>query len=241
MDAPSAPPDPFDPPDACTPAADPVAPPDRLLQAAQERSREWLERIWQERDRRRDVWVFGYASLIWRPEVQHSECRAGRVYGYHRSFRMLSRVNRGTHQRPGLVFALRHGGSCAGIALRVPRQGARAEFERLWQREMPLPTYEPRWLPCHTPGGVVPALGFVLPRDSPAYVGRLDDDAMLSVLRHAQGRYGSTLDYLLRTAAGLRHLGIRDAEVQRLVRLAQQHGLMQEPTDGPADPQDRVD
>ena len=43
--------------------------------------------------------------------------------------------------------------------------------------------------------------------------------------RRRAGRYGSTLDYLLRTAERLDQLGIRDAEVSRLVDLAERHGL----------------
>jgi cation transport protein ChaC len=198
--------------------------PQALAHAAQ-RAGELMELIWRQRDAGADLWVFGYASLIWHPEVHHTERRTGRVYGFHRSFRMRSRVNRGTPQRPGLVFALRPGGSCAGVALRVPRERARAELERLWQREMPLPTYEPRWLSCHTPRGVVQALAFILPRSSPSYTGTLNDEAMLAVLRHARGRYGTTLEYLLRTEASLRELGIRDEEVHRLVNLARHHGL----------------
>ena len=41
----------------------------------------------------------------------------------------------------------------------------------------------------------------------------------LATLYHAQGRYGSTLDYLRETALELRRRGIRDREVERLMRL----------------------
>ena len=68
-----------------------------------------------------DLWVFGYASLIWRPEFEFAEQRPAQVRGYHRALKMWSRVNRGTPERPGLVFALLTGGSCKGMAYRVPR------------------------------------------------------------------------------------------------------------------------
>ena len=55
--------------------------------------------------------MFGYASLIWRPEFEAAEHRAAKVHGWHRSFRMRSRVNRGSLEQPGLVFALLPGGS----------------------------------------------------------------------------------------------------------------------------------
>jgi len=41
---------------------------------------------------------------------------------------MRSRVNRGTPEQPGLVFALLHGGSCHGVVYRVPRKRAAAEL-----------------------------------------------------------------------------------------------------------------
>lgn len=167
-----------------------------------------------------DLWVFGYASLIWRPEFDALEQRGAAVHGWHRALRMRSRINRGTPQRPGLVFALVSGGSCRGVAYRIDRQRAPEELERLWAREMPTGVYDPRWLPCRTPQGPVRALAFTLDRASPAHTGALSDEQLLDILRHASGRYGSTLDYLLETASSLRRCGIRDREIERLEKLA---------------------
>jgi glutathione-specific gamma-glutamylcyclotransferase len=174
-------------------------------------------RQWRGED---DLWVFGYASLIWRPEFDADEQRGAAVHGWHRALRMRSRINRGTPERPGLVFALVSGGSCRGVVYRVARSRAEAELERLWVREMPTGVYDPRWLPCRTPAGTVRALAFTLDRASPAHTGEIADADMLEILRHASGRYGSTLEYLLETAAGLRRCGIRDREIERLERLA---------------------
>ncbi len=167
-----------------------------------------------------DLWVFGYASLIWRPEFAADETRGAAVHGWHRALRMRSRINRGTPERPGLVFALVPGGSCRGVVYRIARSRAERELERLWLREMPTGVYDPRWLPCRTPAGPVRALAFTLDRASPAHTGVIPDGEMLEILRHARGRYGSTLDYLLETAACLRERGIRDREIERLERLA---------------------
>ena len=62
-----------------------------------------------------DLWIFAYASLIWRPEFEHAEERFATIHGYHRALKMWSRVNRGTPECPGLVFGLLHGGSCKGM------------------------------------------------------------------------------------------------------------------------------
>ena len=81
-----------------------------------------------------DLWVFGYASLIWRPEFASVEQRPATVHGWHRALTMRSRVNRGTPECPGLVFALVRGGSCRGMAYRIERRTGAAELERLWAR-----------------------------------------------------------------------------------------------------------
>ena len=174
----------------------------------------------------RERWVFGYASLIWRPEFDAAEHRPALLHGWHRALRMRSRVNRGTPQQPGLVFALLPGGACRGVAYRLRSEQAEAEIERLWAREMPTGAYEARLLPCRTPQGPVVALAFTLNRRSEACTGRLSDEQVLHVLRHARGRYGSTLQYLVSTAQALRERRLRDREIERLMRLAQAHGLL---------------
>ena len=96
---------------------------------------------------RGDVWVFGYASLIWRPEFEAVEERPATVHGWHRALAMRSRINRGTPERPGLVFALVPGGSCRGARRTASRSRASsAELDRLWAREMPTGVYDPKWL-----------------------------------------------------------------------------------------------
>lgn len=173
-----------------------------------------------------DLWVFGYASLIWRPEFQASEHRPALVRGWHRSFRMRSRVNRGSVDTPGLVYALVSGGMCRGMVYRIAQDQAAAELDRLWHREMPNGVYDPRWLRCKTAAGEVSALGFTLSRRSPNYTGHIDDAQLLAILRQAKGRYGSTLDYLVQTAQALRQHRMCDGESERLLQLALQQGLL---------------
>lgn len=172
-----------------------------------------------------DLRLFAYGSLIWRPDFEFVEALPARVSGYHRVLRMRSRVNRGSPQTPGLVLALVSGGSCRGLVYRVPRAQGEAVLRQLWVREMPNGVYEPRWLNCRLATGSCPALAFTLSRQSPNWTGALGDAELLEIFRHARGRYGTTLDYLLRNLQGLREHGIRDAELERQARLAAQHGL----------------
>ena len=174
---------------------------------------------------RGDLWVFGYASLIWRPEFEAVEERPATVHGWHRALAMRSRINRGTPECPGLVFALVPGGSCRGRAYRIEQPRVDAELRRLWEREMPSGVYDPKWLACRTPHGIVRALAFTLSRRSPSHTGRLAEGELLEIFRTANGRYGSTLAYLVETAHSLRTCGIRDRDVERLLALARRHAL----------------
>ena len=165
-----------------------------------------------------DLWVFGYASLVWRPEFQAAEQRLARVQGYHRCLKMWSRVNRGTPERPGLVFALMAGGSCQGLALRLPFEEVEAMMPTLWAREMPNPVYDPKWVRCQTAQGPVTALAFTLSRHSPNYTGSLSTERYREIFTHSVGRYGSTLQYASQTLEGLRAHGIEDRALARLLR-----------------------
>ena len=188
--------------------------PQRML--AQARA-EWHRRAGPQRD----LWVFGYASLIWRTDFDFTERHASRIHGWHRALAMWSRVNRGTPEQPGLVFALLPGGSCQGMVYRVPGQAAEAVFDTLWAREMPSGVYDARWLPCATPHGTVPALAFTLSRRSPSHTGELTAEQYRHIFRHATGRYGTTLDYARQTQGSLRSHGVTDRRLDALLRHAE--------------------
>jgi glutathione-specific gamma-glutamylcyclotransferase len=183
-----------------------------------------LNRIWRIRPRG-NLWLFAYASLIWRPEGKVLESRPGKIFGWHRSLCMKSTLNRGTPDNPGLVFALDHGGACKGLALRVGGTDAYEEFTQLWMREMVNAIYTPHWVNCHTPEGMVVALTFTLGRTHPSYLSRLSDEEYLRRFKQCTGRYGTTWDYVKQTHDALHEIGITDAPLCRLVNLARAAGM----------------
>ena len=179
-----------------------------------------LEAVTREWGGQSDLWIFGYASLIWRPEFEFTEERFATIYGYHRALKMWSRLNRGTPERPGLVFGLLHGGSCKGVAFRIPQARVAALLPALWDREMPNGVYDPKWLRCQTEHGNVRALAFTLSKRSPNHTGVLPDDTYRQIFSDSCGRYGTTRDYAQLTYNKLRDLGIDDRALGRLLQLA---------------------
>lgn len=168
------------------------------------------------------LWLFGYGSLIWNPEVTYDRRLTARVHGYHRSLCLWSRVNRGTLDCPGLVAGLDRGGSCAGVVYRLPAATARGELERLWDREMFMGSYSPRWLDCRViDNSHVSALAFVVRRQATNYAGKLSEQQILAVFeRGSCGRFGTSLDYLVKTVHALREHGLRDPHFEQLARHA---------------------
>ncbi|HWK70928.1 gamma-glutamylcyclotransferase [Pollutimonas sp. M17] len=164
-----------------------------------------------------DIWVYGYGSLIWRPEFEFTEKRDALLHGYHRALCLWSRVNRGTPDQPGLVFGLDAGGSCRGMVYRIPACDVPGTMEALWRREMPSGAYIPKWLSCRTGHGLVTALVFTMNRNTDAYVRGLPTERLIHIVRNAHGSYGPCVEYVLETAQALKQSNIHDKRLQALV------------------------
>jgi cation transport protein ChaC len=169
------------------------------------------------------LWVFGYGSLIWKPEFDFDERVPARIFGFHRRLCLRSVRYRGTEDCPGLVAGLDRGGSCAGVLYRLAGRARGAQFARLWEREMFLGSYAAHWLAAQRldGGGSVRALAFVVRREAGNYCGKLPQPEVLHVLRCAHGIYGSSLDYLRHTVAALRAEGLRDRHLEQLLAQAE--------------------
>jgi cation transport protein ChaC len=158
-----------------------------------------------------DFWVFGYGSLIWRPGFAHVETARARLYGFRRSLCVYSWVHRGSEQRPGLVLGLDHGGSCVGLAFRVPGELRDEVVAYLRERELVTKVYLERLLPVRLASGkTVSALCYVVDRAHPQYAGNLSVDEAAGVVAGSVGQSGRNEEYLSVTVEHLKALGIRD-------------------------------
>src|SRR3546814_15764715 len=70
----------------------------RLLSDAERQAS--MEKSLAHWDAHDDLWVFGYGSLVWRPDFDFTEQRVAMSHGYHLALCLWSRVNRFTPERP---------------------------------------------------------------------------------------------------------------------------------------------
>ena len=158
-----------------------------------------------------DFWVFGYGSLIWRPGFAHVETRRARLNGYRRALCVRSHVHRGTPERPGLVLGLDRGGSCVGLAFRVPHDLAHEVMAYLRERELVTDVYLERRLPVRLDdGAIVEAVTYVVDRHHTQYSGHIGVEDAARTVSGSAGQSGANEEYVINTVAHLRALGIRD-------------------------------
>lgn len=174
--------------------------------------REFLTRV-----PRGDLWVFGYASLMWSPDFPHSERRSCMLHGYHRALCIYSHRHRGTPDVPGLVMGLCRGGSCWGVAFRIPARKVRSALTTLWQREMVNRVYQPRIVPVRFDGKTVIAVAFVANSSHSQFAGRLSVSQTARLVAQGCGQRGQNIDYLSQTVAHMDELGIREGQLHQVL------------------------
>jgi cation transport protein ChaC len=167
-----------------------------------------------------DFWVFGYGSLMWRPGFAHTETCRAKLHGFRRSLCVTSHIYRGTRERPGLVLGLDRGGSCVGLAFRVPQELREEVLTYLRDRELVTSVYLERMLPVRLESGEnVVAVTYVVDRTHEQYAGAMDEAAAVRIVSGAVGQAGPNEEYVLNTIAHLKALGIHDRWLEEVGRL----------------------
>lgn len=166
-----------------------------------------------------DLCVFGYGSLMWRPDFDYVESALAVLEGYHRDFSIWSVFGRGSPEFPGLGFGLEEtpGASCTGILFRLPPGTGERDLLPLWEREMWTDTYRPAWVTVESGGRVRNALTFVVRPEHHQYAGALPFQDKARYIAAAAGKYGACRDYLADAVAHLTELGICEPELVALL------------------------
>ena len=168
---------------------------------------------------REDLWIFGYGSLMWRPEFEFVEQVPARLIGEHRALCVYSFDHRGTPEKPGLVLGLDRGGACRGVAFRVTAARRDDTVNYLRGREQTTHVYREVmrsvWLENDARERVA-ALAYVVDRGHVQYAGRLSLAEQLRYVRQGHGRSGNNRDYVLSTVKSIEAQGFRDSQLHQL-------------------------
>jgi len=171
-----------------------------------------------------DIWVFGYGSLMWRPDFRFAERRMADLHGYRRSFCIRSVRYRGTEAAPGLVLGLDadEAAFCRGVAFRVDAADADEAMAYLRSRELVTGVYHEATRPVRLLQGEpaeADAVCFVVNRAHRQYAGDLTLEWQAAVIARAVGPAGPNCVYLHNTVAHLIEMGVRDDELEALDRM----------------------
>ena len=171
---------------------------------------------------RRDLWIFGYGSLMWRPEFRYERKSVGLLWGYHRALCILSTRYRGTARKPGLVMGLCRGGSCWGMAFCIPAERIPHVLAKLWAREMLRRVYQPKLVPVRVESGrKVRALAFVADAAHPHFVRELDLHGRAQLVAQGIGQRGPCTEYIRRTLEHMYDLGVTDPHLAKVLETAE--------------------
>lgn len=171
-----------------------------------------------------NLWIFGYGSLLWRPDFPYQQRRPGFIRGFARRFWQGSTDHRGTPDAPGRVVTLLqdHDAVCWGVAYEVAAEHAEAVLQALDHREKGgyERIYTPATLTAHAlePPTELDVLVYIAIAGNPDYLGPAPVEEIAGIVRVAHGPSGSNLDYVLRLAESLIDMGAEDAHVFDLVR-----------------------
>ena len=161
------------------------------------------------------VWIFGYGSLIWRPDFPFLETRPAYVNDWSRRFWQGSHDHRGVAQDPGRVVTLVQspGERCLGRAYLIETE----VFEHLDHREKN--GYQRHDVIVHFNEAEAPAVVYIGHPQNFAYLGEAPLDEIANQICRCAGPSGTNRDYLLELAAALRDLGASDPHVFALEKL----------------------
>lgn len=165
-------------------------------------------------------WVFGYGSLIWNPGFDFINNLEAQLLGAHRCLCIYSHHHRGTKKNPGLVFGLRRGGSCLGMAFQIAPKNWQKTIDYLREREQVTKVYKEAMRQIVLKNGQKTcALTYLANESHAQYAGELAIGEQLSLIKNASGVGGKNIEYVINTARHLREMNIKDKRLEKLVGL----------------------
>jgi cation transport regulator ChaC len=168
-----------------------------------------------------ELHVFGYGSLLFRPDFPYAARRGAYVQGWQRRLDQGSPDHRGTPERLGRVatLVLAPDARCGGAVYTIEPAHRDEVLALLDHRERggyARIEVEAFLVGEAAPGEMVLATTWIATTENPYYLGPAPLEAMVAQIRGATGPSGANIDYVRQLAVALAELGVEDPDVARI-------------------------
>ncbi|XP_064783015.1 glutathione-specific gamma-glutamylcyclotransferase 1-like [Oncorhynchus masou masou] len=155
------------------------------------------------------LWIFGYGSLVWKPDFKYKRNYVGYIKGFSRRFWHGDNFHRGDKDLPGRVVTLveDHDACTWGVAYEVTDSQMDESLQYLNVREAVLGGYATKMVeftPREKCQGSLLALVYIATSDNPIYLGPATPTEIASQIAICRGNTGHNIEYLLRLAEFMR-------------------------------------
>ncbi|XP_074632265.1 putative glutathione-specific gamma-glutamylcyclotransferase 2 [Acropora palmata] len=171
----------------------------------------------------KNVWIFGYGSLIWKPDFEFEDCVVGHIQGFVRRFWQGSTWHRGNAKKPGRVATLVEDkqGQVWGVAYKVSKQNVERALGKLYEREISLGGYQLLQMSfsCNEkPSHTFVVMVYIAKPENPLYLGPATPEQLVTEIASAEGHAGHNAEYVIRLADFMREK-VPDFEEEHLFEL----------------------
>ncbi|CAJ1073742.1 glutathione-specific gamma-glutamylcyclotransferase 1-like [Xyrichtys novacula] len=155
------------------------------------------------------MWIFGYGSLVWKPDFVFKRRKIGFISGFKRRFWHGDDFYRGDKEKPGRVVTLvEDREACTwGVAYEVTDSKLEESLQYLNMREVVLGGYITQmveFIPKEKPHTPLLALVYIATSDNPIYLGPASDADIAAQIAICRGNTGHNIEYLVRLAEFMR-------------------------------------
>ncbi|XP_035622979.1 glutathione-specific gamma-glutamylcyclotransferase 1 [Oncorhynchus keta] len=156
------------------------------------------------------LWIFGYGSLVWKPDFKYKRSQVGYIHGYKRRFWHGDNFHRGNDDLPGRVVTLIEDDDATtwGVAFEVTGSQVEESLKYLNVREAVCGGYITKlvdFIPEDDQSNQTQqALLYIATPDNPLFLGPASPEVIGHQIATRQGKTGHNLEYLLRLAEFMR-------------------------------------
>ncbi|XP_047429832.1 glutathione-specific gamma-glutamylcyclotransferase 1 [Mugil cephalus] len=156
------------------------------------------------------LWIFGYGSLVWKPDFKYRRSEVGYIQGYKRRFWHGDNFHRGNDELPGRVVTLIEDDDAStwGVAFEVTGSQVEESLKYLNVRETVCGGYATKMVDFYPEGGdaktPVQALVYIATSDNPLFLGPASPEEIGAQIAVCRGKTGHNLEYLLRLTEFMR-------------------------------------